>query len=163
MEQEITTIEIDTRLGKRIVDVSRIIEFPRGLVGFEDEHRFVLLQIKPDAPLLVLQSVQNPHLGLLVADPLLFLESYTPQINEAELSLLQISDLKDAAILVTVSIPQGEPSKASLSLTGPIIINHHSCVGIQIPQNDIQGPSRVSLYDLQNAKSSDPEENVASQ
>ena len=90
MEQENKIIEIDTRLGKRMVDSSKIIEFPRGLVGFEEEHRFVLLQIKPDAPLLVLQSVQSPHLGLLVTDPNYFLKDFVPQINEAEKSVLQI-------------------------------------------------------------------------
>ena len=162
MEQENTTIELDTRLGRRIVDANRVIEFPRGLVGFEDEHRFVLLQIRPEAPLLVLQSVQNEHLGLLVADPLLFLDSYTPQINEAEKSLLQITDLKDAAILVTVFIPQGEPAKATLSLTGPIVINHRSCIGVQIPQNDISGPSRICLGDLQK-KQEDTSEEASSQ
>ncbi|MBQ7739115.1 MAG: flagellar assembly protein FliW [Desulfovibrionaceae bacterium] len=155
MEQEKTTIEIDTRLGKRNVDPTKFIEFPRGLVGFEGEHRFVLLQIKPGAPLLVLQSVQNPQLGLLVTDPRCFLDDFVPQVNEAEKSLLQIKDLNDAAILVTVTIPLGEPTKATLNLTGPIIINHYSCIGLQVPQNDIKGPGRVNLYSLGDQESRD--------
>ena len=146
MEQEHTTIEIDTRLGKRSVDTSKIITFPRGLVGFEDEQQFVLLQIRPDAPLLVLQSVKSPHLGLLVTDPKCFIEDYSPHVSEAELSLLGLTDLQEAALLVTVTIPQGEPEKATLSLTGPIIVNYVTCVGVQIPQNDITGPARVNLY-----------------
>lgn len=152
MEQEKTTIEIDTRLGKRNVDPTKFIEFPRGLVGFEGEHRFVLLQIKPGAPLLVLQSVNTPQLGLLVTDPKCFLDDFVPQVNEAEKSLLQIKDLNDVAVLVTVTIPLGEPSKATLNLTGPIIVNHYSCIGLQVPQNDINGPSRVSLYSLGEAE-----------
>ena len=148
MEQEIKTLEIESRLGKRNVDPTKIIEFPRGLVGFEGEHRFVLLQIKPDAPLLVLQSIQTPQLGLLVTDPKFFLKDYVPQINEAERTLLQIKNLNDVAVLVTVTIPQGEPDKATLNLTGPIVINHHSCVGVQVPQNDISGSGRVNLYSL---------------
>lgn len=65
MEQENKIIEIDTRLGRRSIDSSRIIYFPKGLVGFETEQRFVLLQIRADAPLLVLQSVTTPQLGYL--------------------------------------------------------------------------------------------------
>ncbi|MBR4741993.1 MAG: flagellar assembly protein FliW, partial [Desulfovibrio sp.] len=148
MEQELKTIEIDTRLGKRCIDTSKIIVFPRGLIGFEEEHRFVLLQIKPNAPLLVLQSVKNPQLGLLVTDPKYFLDDYNPTLNEGERHLLQIMDDKDMAILVTVSIPQGEPSKAMLNLTGPIIVNYHSCVGLQVPQNEMAGPSRINLCSL---------------
>lgn len=143
MEQK--TIEIETRLGRRSIDTARIIAFPRGLVGFETEQQFVLLQIKPDAPLLVLQSLRTPQLGLLVTDPKYFIEDFTPRVSEAELAVLGLSDLTDAAILVTVSIPQGEPEKATLNLTGPIIVNHVTCIGIQIPQNDISGPARVSL------------------
>ena len=148
MEQENAKIEIDTRLGKRVVDPTKFIEFPRGLVGFEEEHRFVLLQIKPDAPLLVLQSVKSPQLGLLVTDPRCFLEDFLPQVNEAEKSLLQIKDLTDVAVLVTVTIPLGEPTKATLNLTGPIIVNHYACIGLQVPQNDIHGSGRVNLYSL---------------
>ncbi|MCR4666777.1 MAG: flagellar assembly protein FliW [Desulfovibrio sp.] len=146
MEQENTTIEINTRLGRRSVDTSRIITFPRGLVGFEDEQRFVLLQIRPEAPLLVLQSVQSPQLGLLVTDPSCFVESYNPKITDADLALLGVESLADAGILVTVTIPQGAPEKATVNLTGPIFVNHVTCIGVQIPQNDIAGPSKVNLY-----------------
>ncbi|MBQ7617262.1 MAG: flagellar assembly protein FliW [Desulfovibrio sp.] len=156
MEQEPRTIEIDTRLGKRTVDTNRIIHFPRGLVGFEEEERFVLLQIKPEAPLLVLQSVKSPQLGLLVTDSRCFLSEYKPHISSAELNLLGLTDLQEAAILVTVSIPQGEPAKATLNLTGPIIVNHLNCLGLQIPQNDMVGPARVNLYDLSEQKNQSP-------
>ena len=158
MEQENKIIDIDTRLGRRSIDTSRIIHFPKGLVGFETEQRFVLLQIKPDAPLLVLQSVTSPQLGLLVTEPKCFLNDYTPHVTEAELAMLGLKDLEEAAILVTVSIPQGEPEKATLSLTGPIIINHLSCTGLQIPQNDITGPARVNLYAASKASQEAPPE-----
>ncbi|MBQ7609376.1 MAG: flagellar assembly protein FliW [Desulfovibrionaceae bacterium] len=148
-------VEIDTRLGKRSVDASRFITFPRGLIGFENEQQFVLLQIRPDAPLLVLQSVHTPQLGFLVTDPRCFLPDYMPRVSDAELSLLDIADLHDAAILVTVSIPMGEPEKATLNLTGPIIINHICCTGLQIPQNDISGPARVNLYSFEKSDQSE--------
>ena len=68
-------IEIDTRLGRRSVDADKVIRFPRGLAGFENEQDFTLLQIRPEAPLLILQSMNNPQVGLLVADPYSFLQS----------------------------------------------------------------------------------------
>ena len=138
-------IEIETRLGKRTIDTEKIVHFPRGLAGFENEHEFTLLQLRPDAPLLILQSINRPEVGLLVADPYSFLSSYPVMVGEAEQQLLKIEKTDDAAILVTVTIPAGEPEKAMLNLTGPIVINYQSRIGLQIPQG-FEGPAQVSMH-----------------
>ena len=142
-------IEIDTRLGRRCIDADKVIHFPRGLAGFENERDFILLQIRPDAPLLILQSVTTPVVGLLVADPYSFFDkSYAPQVSDAEKQLLSIESLDQAALLVTVSIPAGAPEKAVLNLTGPIVINFEGRVGLQIPQC-ADGPQQVNMHTLQ--------------
>lgn len=138
-------IEIETRLGKRTIDPEKIVHFPRGLAGFENEHEFTLLQLRPDAPLLILQSITRPEVGLLVADPYSFLSSYPVMVGEAEQQILKIDKTDDAAILVTVTIPAGEPEKAMLNLTGPIVINYQSHIGLQIPQG-FEGPAQVSMH-----------------
>lgn len=138
-------IEIDTRLGRRTIDPDKIIQFPRGLAGFEEEHEFTLLQLRPDAPLLILQSLKRPEVGLLVADPYSFLPSYPILLGDAEQKVLQIHAAEDAAILVTVSIPAGKPEDAVLNLSGPIVINHQSRLGMQIPQG-FDGPAQVSMH-----------------
>lgn len=138
-------IEIETRLGKRTINPEKIVHFPRGLAGFENEHEFTLLQLRPDAPLLILQSMNRPEVGLLVADPYSFLSSYPVMVGEAEQQLLKIDKTDDAAILVTVTIPAGEPEKAMLNLTGPIVINYQSRIGLQIPQG-FEGPAQVSMH-----------------
>lgn len=139
------TIEIDTRLGRRVIDPEKIIRFPRGLAGFEREHDFTLLQLRPEAPLLILQSISRPEVGLLVADPYSFLPSYPVYLGDAEQKLLQVSSADDAAILVTVSIPSSKPEDAMLNLSGPIVINHQARLGLQIPQG-YDGPSQVSMH-----------------
>ena len=151
-------IEIDTRLGRRCINADKVIHFPRGLAGFENERDFILLQIRPDAPLLILQSVTTPVVGLLVADPYSFFDkSYAPQVSEAEKQLLSIESLDQAALLVTVSIPAGAPEKAVLNLTGPIVINFEMRVGLQIPQC-ADGPQQVNMHTLQPV---DPEDRAA--
>ena len=151
-------IEIDTRLGRRCIDADKVIHFPRGLAGFENERDFILLQIRPDAPLLILQSVTTPVVGLLVADPYSFFDkSYAPQVSDAEKQLLSIEGLEQAALLVTVSIPAGAPEKAVLNLTGPIVINFEGRVGLQIPQC-ADGPQQVNMHTL---KPVEPEDHTA--
>ena len=148
-------IEIDTRLGRRCIDTDKVVHFPRGLAGFENERDFILLQIRPEAPLLILQSVNTPVVGLLVADPYSFFDkSYAPQVSDAEKQLLSIESLDQAALLVTVSIPAGAPEKAVLNLTGPIVINFEMRVGLQIPQC-ADGPQQVNMHTLQPVESED--------
>lgn len=139
------TVEIDTRLGRRAIDPEKVVNFPRGLAGFEDDHEFTLLQLKPDAPLLILQSMSNKDVGLLVADPYSFLDSYPIMLGDAEQKLLKINKPEDAAILVTVTIPAGRPEDAVLNLTGPIVINYPERIGLQIPQG-FDGPAQISLH-----------------
>jgi len=141
-------IEIDTRLGRRCIDTDKVVHFPRGLAGFENERDFILLQIRPEAPLLILQSVNTPVVGLLVADPYSFFDkSYAPQVGDAERQLLHIESLEQAAVLVTVSIPAGAPEQAALNLTGPIVINYEARVGLQVPQCG-EGLQQVNLHSL---------------
>jgi len=138
-------VEINTRLGRRRISLDKVVYFPRGLAGFEDEHEFTLLQIRPDAPLLVLQSMRDPTLGLLVADPYTFLPSYSVTVGDAEQKLLRLKNVRQVAVLVTVSIPPGQPELTSLNLTGPVLINHKMRIGLQVPQTENTGPSKIYL------------------
>lgn len=140
-------IVVQTRLGEKIIDVSKIIYFPKGIIGFDGMHQFTLLQIHENTPMLILQSIDDANLGLLVADPYTFLPDYTLKIGDAEQKLLCLDDPTDSTILVTVAIPHGKPHLTSLNLTGPIIVNAHKKIGLQVPQADAN-PPHVMLEDL---------------
>lgn len=139
------TREIDTRLGRQAVDLAKVIHFPRGIIGFEDSKEFTLLQIRPDAPFLVLQSMDDPTLGLLVADPYGFIPDYLIKVGDAEQRLLRITKREELAVLVTVAIPPGKPEQTVLSLSGPILINQAAKIGLQAPQTDFKGPPKLLL------------------
>jgi flagellar assembly factor FliW len=138
-------VEINTRLGRRRISMDKVIYFPRGLAGFENEHEFTLLQIRPEAPLLVLQSMKNPALGLLVADPYSFLPNYSVTVGDAEQKLLRLKNVRQVAVLVTVSIPPGQPELAALNLTGPVLVNHKMRIGLQVPQTESNSPAKFYL------------------
>lgn len=142
--KKVTTVQ--TRIGEQAIDTAKIIRFPRGLVGYEHCQKFTLLQLRPDSPFLVLQSIDNPELGLLVADPYSFVADYCIRVGTAEQNLLRVTDIKQVAVLVTVSIPHGKPERTALNLTGPILINHERRVGLQVPQADGLFPAQVLVY-----------------
>ena len=131
-----------------MVSLDKVIHFPRGIIGFEDRKDFTLLQIRPDAPFLVLQSMTDSGLGLLVADPYSFMDAYPLRAGDAEQKILQVASLEEVAVLVTVSIPHGKPEEMFLSLTGPILINHAARIGMQVPQTDFAGSPKLHLNTL---------------
>ncbi len=141
-------VEIQTRLGLRSIQKDKVIYFPRGLAGFEGLHEFTLLQIRPDAPLLILQSMDNAEVGLLVADPYSFMADFKIKIGDAEEKLLLLKDMKQLAVLVTVTIPVGKPEETALNLVGPIIINHEARIGLQVPQSENHAHNQVLISSL---------------
>ncbi|MDR1359612.1 MAG: flagellar assembly protein FliW [Deltaproteobacteria bacterium] len=142
--QKITVIQ--SRLGQREVDLYKTINFPRGLIGYEDQHLFTLLRIREGAPLLILQSMDDAELGLLVADPYAFIPEYSLRVGDAEQKLLKVASAADLAILVTATIPPGRPEETALNLLGPILINHKARLGIQVPQTEGELPARVFIH-----------------
>ena len=134
--------KVQTRLGSLAVDMARVIRFPRGLIGFEDCKRFTLLQLRDNSPFLILQSLSRPELGLMVADPFSFLTDYNVKIGSAEQKILKLDNIRQLAVLVTVTIPKGRPEVTALNLMGPILVNHEARIGLQVPQVDTKYPSR---------------------
>lgn len=134
-----------TRLGEREISPDAIVYFPRGLIGLEDKREFVLLSVKDDkSPFLLLQCVTDPGLGLLVADPYAFLEKYDVKLENPDRKTLKIENIKQLAILVTVTIPQNKPENTTLNLQGPIVINTQSRIGLQVPQTDAGYPTHFN-------------------
>ena len=144
-------VVIQSRLGEREVRLDKVIHFPRGIIGFESARDFTLLQIQENAPLHVLQSMEEPTLGLLVADPFVFLPEFNLTVNDAEQQILQAEGVQDVAVLVTAAIPPGKPEETVLNLLGPIILNHRARIGLQIPQmgkDDSPSKVRVRMSEL---------------
>jgi len=122
----------------------RVLTFPRGLIGFMGHREFTLIQLREESPFLVLQSLDDPKLGLLVTDPYSFMTEYEVVIGDADRRLLCIETREQATILVTVTIPQGMPERTTLNLSGPIVLNNEARIGLQIPQTDSRYPAHYT-------------------
>ncbi len=141
--------EINTRLGKFLIQEDKCIHFPRGLIGMERFKDFVLLQIKADSPFYILQSLEDANLGLMVADPFVFLQDYQVHLSSFEEEMLGISSPEEAAIMVTVNIPPGRPEHTTLNLTGPIVLNSKKKLGLQTVQAEPEKQKRINISELQ--------------
>jgi len=138
-------IEINTRLGLRKIDKEKIIYFPKGLAGLDGLYEYILLQISPETPMHILQSIQVEEMGLVVVNPYTIIPDYTYKLDSAEQKLLRLENEEDLMIIVTVSIPHGKPEDTVLNLTGPILINPTEKIGLQIMQTGNKSAKQFKL------------------
>ncbi len=113
-----------------------IITFERGLPGFEDSKRFVVLyKVDNDNPFKWLQSVDNGSLAFVIVQPQVFKDHYEVKIDEHVTSELEIEELSDVIVYSIVTIPE-DISQMTANLKAPILINAKKNKGCQLLLED---------------------------
>ena len=88
------------------------------ILGFSYLSRFVLLPHAIDSPFLYLQSVEDPGICFIVADPLLWVPDYA--IPESDPSSLGRPDEWAVLVLCTIEAMGGQ---VTANLRSPLVIN----------------------------------------
>lgn len=112
-----------------------IILFPKGLVGFSQWRRFVLLEDPDEAPIGVLQSLDETNVSFLVTDPSHISPGYAVRLPSEELERLGLSRIEDARVLCILALKDG-PAVVTANLLGPIFINPEARVAGQVILED---------------------------
>jgi flagellar assembly factor FliW len=129
-------------LGAFTISPASAIEFPEGLLGFEDARRFALVRAGTDS-VYWLQSLDAPSLLFLLVDPFPHFIDYVvdiPPRTVQELAGSDICDASDVVVFTIVTLPptQDATMRATTNLQGPIVINLRSRRGRQIICNDTE-------------------------
>ncbi len=135
-----------TRFGTLDVNEGELIEFRRGLFGYEEVTRFVLLNHRDDSPLRWLQAVGSPELAFVVIDPFLFRPDYRVDLTYDERRSIDWDGEGDLVLLAIVGIPEN-PEEMTANLKGPLVINTASRMGMQMIQPGDQWSARVRILD----------------
>ena len=93
------------------------------MIGFGEFHEYVVVNTKEGSPYRWLQSLDEPKLAFLLSMPESFLASYSPEIRNEEAAQLGLTKETDYLVLVTTTIPPGQPQLATANLAAPVIIN----------------------------------------
>ena len=112
-----------TRFGEIEFSKGDVIDFSEGMIGFQNLKQYVVVNTKEGSPYRWLQSVEDSKIAFLVSIPEFFIADYAPEISDAEAKSLGLSAVTAHLILVTTTIPAGNPNAATANLAAPIIIN----------------------------------------
>lgn len=111
-----------------------VIEFPRGLPGFDDRRRFLALQFEDTAPVVFLQSLEHPNLcfitmPVLAVDPQYRLQVSTEDLGEVDLpSQRQPRIGEDVLCLAVLSLRETGPTA---NLLAPVVVNLRNLKAVQ--------------------------------
>jgi len=130
-----TAMNIDTpHSGSLDVAPDRIIEFPQGLAGFEDYHRYTLFHPETEdggmPRYFFLQSIDDPAVTFNIADPAMFGFTYEIEISDEESAALDLVDPSEAVVVV-ILVKDESAGGVRANLKAPLVLNVRARRGIQ--------------------------------
>lgn len=127
---------ITKNFGEIEIEEQKIIDFPEGLLGFEKEKEFIIINNEDEeSPFHWLQSVKSSELTFVIINPFFVYPNYDIVIPEIVQEKLKIEDEKDVIIYSVVVVPE-DIERMTANLLGPIIINTKKMIGKQVILDD---------------------------
>ena len=136
--------------GKIDIEDEKIIEFPMGIIGFENLKKFALIfdvGKEERSSISWLQSMEEPLMALPVINPADIKVDYSPIIEDELTKRIGDPADEDLLIFVTMSIPT-DLTKMTANLKAPIIINTDNMKGCQVVVENPDYEIRYKIYDL---------------
>jgi flagellar assembly factor FliW len=125
------------RFGALEVADERVLEFPRGLPGFPECRRFIVMDHDRDTPLRWLQCVDRPEVAFLIVEPQQVLASYGVEIPPHVLAVLGWSDAEhppdDVIVFVILNACD---SALTANLRAPVVVNARTRRAFQLILED---------------------------
>jgi flagellar assembly factor FliW len=119
-----------------------VFDFPHGLPAFEEEQRFVLMEMKEHEPLVFLQSLTTPELCFLAFPILVVDRDYRLSVSVEDMAALELDPAtslelgRDLLVLTLVSLHDG--FSATANLMAPIVISLKTRRGLQAIRQDFE-------------------------
>jgi flagellar assembly factor FliW len=104
---------------------------PEGIPGFERTRRWTLEREHPDAVFSLLRSVDQPGVGILVAEPWNLAPGYSPDLPDDELARIEIEGPEELELYVVATLSP-DRQQVYLNLAAPLAIHSELRIGRQI-------------------------------
>jgi flagellar assembly factor FliW len=122
---------LTSRFGEIALEEKDILFLPKGILGFSQLSRYVIIEKNEYDPFKWLQSVEDPDVAFVILDPTLIFPNYKLEVHEKELEELNFQQMKELFTYVIVTVPQ-DSSQMSADLLGPVVINSKKRIAKQV-------------------------------
>lgn len=126
-------LKIGTKyLGELEIENEYIINFPNGILGFENSNRLVLIDFPGNSLFKFLQDVDNANVSFILINPWDFFEDYEIDIPDKELDTIDLNPQIENTLEVYSIVTLGKNlEESTANLLAPVIINIKSKIGKQ--------------------------------
>ena len=164
-----------SRFGPVTLQGEDIIEFPEGILGFNDLRKFVLLDDPNDEIFAWLQSCEIPQIAFPVLEPELFSQTYQVALTKHDLESLGLPHQDTGTQKADPTTPMrirsfsiitipDDPTQMTANLKAPIVINIEKRTARQIVLQDNNLAIREPIFaKLQSRVVSNPQTPIKSQ
>ncbi len=133
--------------GEVEIDETKIVEFAKGIFGFEETKKFIVLYDGEEGnPFAWLQAINEKDICLPMVNPMLWYPQYSPDVDDELIG--NIGELNQEALeIYTVVVIPEDIKNMTTNLRAPIIMNKETRKGIQAVVNDDEYDIRHNLYE----------------
>jgi flagellar assembly factor FliW len=100
-----------------------ILQFEKGIPGFPEETKFVVLPLDEDGSFSVLQSVETSALAFVIASPFAFFPGYDFKLEDSVVEELDLKSENDVIVYSILTV-QDPFEKTTANLQAPVIVNN---------------------------------------
>ncbi|MCI9456303.1 MAG: flagellar assembly protein FliW [Oscillospiraceae bacterium] len=104
-----------------------IITFVSPMFGFEEMNRYVFLFAEENTNIVWLQSVDNPHICFILADPKIVEDNYNPRLSPEVRGALGEGDYLFWLVVVVAE----DFRDSTINMKSPVVVNLHTKRAVQ--------------------------------
>ena len=152
-----------SRFGPVTLNKDDVLDFPEGILGFNDLRKFVLLDDPNDEIFAWLQSCEIAEIAFPVLEPELFTQNYKLSLTKHDLEGLGLQKQEKVRAFSIITIPD-DPTLMTANLKAPVVINVETRQARQIVLQDNQLAIREPIFTkLQGRVVQNPQASIKSQ
>ncbi len=146
-------IDSDNLKGQELNERDMIL-FEKGLIGLPELKRFIVMDFEEESPLHWLQSIDNPNIGFIVANPIMFAPNYLVTLEPGAKKYLRIDNDDEMVVMVIVTV-KDKGRLVTGNLLGPIVVNASKRLACQIALEQSGFGTEQPLRDIRDIEKAD--------
>jgi flagellar assembly factor FliW len=131
--------------GEVEMNANEILTFEKGIPGFPEEKKFILLSLSDDNTFNVLQSVSEPELAFILSNPFNFFRQYDFKLEDSVIDELELYSEKDLLVYAILTV-QDPFEKTTANLQAPVIINSKNRKAKQVILHNEQFSTKHPIF-----------------
>lgn len=134
-----------TRFGVLEVNKDDVLTFKDGILGFEKQNKFIVLDTHDQTHIMWLQSTKDPEIAFPILEPEIFQPQYSAKLLPGDLNSIGVEDTNHLKMYTILTIPNNI-KEISANLKAPILINLKTKEARQVVLQDNKLDIKQPIY-----------------